>query len=236
MSKQDFILKMERLNINVGDIVYIETQLSPDFFNPIAVNGFIKKLMNYLGEEGTIVMSMAGYNYGVDGDCVDDSDLLEVTTNNLDLYSESRMANLLFQLEGSKVSSNVFFPFVAYGKYAKLIVSKQSFDFPNGVESPFARLYELRAKALLIEHNIKQFLLNEHCVEISNCATVKIDSGVSGTSIKKFMRKGDQKLVNKLFESKKYKELFYYTSYESKSILSVSIREYVDFCVRTIEG
>ena len=235
MSKQDFILKMEHLNINVGDIVYIETQLSPDFFNPILASGFINRMIEYLGDDGTIVMSLSGYNYGLDKEEIDMEYVPAFNQDSLDAYSKSRMASFIHSLSGSKVSDSNFFPFVAYGKYAQVITSNQSFDFPNGVQSPFARMYELRAKVLLVEHNIKDFLLNDHCVEISSTATVTIDSGIVDKDVKKYLRKVERDLVNKLFVSKKYKELFYYTSYEGKSLLSVSVRDYVDFCVRTIE-
>lgn len=227
---------MERLDINVGDIVYIETQLSPDFFNPVLVNGFLMRLLEYLGDEGTIVMSMAGYNHSVDKDEIDYEYIVPITKDNLDEYSKSRMANYIYNMPNAKVSDNNFYPFVAIGKYAQLIVSNQSYDFPNGVQSPFARMYELRAKVLLIEHNIKDFLLNEHCVEISNNTTVTIDSGIVDKDVKKYLRKVEKNLVHKLFETKKYKELFSYTSYEDNALLSVDVRDYVDFCVRIIEG
>lgn len=235
ISKQDFMLKMETLNINAGDIVYIETQLSPDFFNPNLANGFIRRLLEYLGEEGTIVMSLAGYNFDVDYENFDDEYILPYVEANRSQYAYSRLANLISSFSGAKISKSSFFPFVAYGKYAELIVSKQSFDFPNGNQSPFSRMYELRAKALLIEHNVKDFLLNEHCVERSYNSTIYIDSGIVDQDLRKYMRKRKRDLTERLFESKKYKELFYYTGYKQMSVLSVSVREYVDFGIQLIE-
>ena len=229
ISKQEFAVKMESLNIQVGDIVYIETQCSPDFFNPILINRFLGLLLDYLKDEGTIVMSLAGYNKDLTMSELNEEMLVAFNEKTMSLYAKSKLATYLQSFEGAHLSSSTFFPFVA-------LVSKQSYDFPNGTQSPFARLYELRAKALLIDHNIKDFLLNEHCVEVSKSSTVYIDSGVDQKHVVKFMRKKEKDLTKILFSSKKYKELFYYTDYKDVSLLSISVRDYVDFCVRIIEG
>lgn len=47
-------------------------------------------------------------------------------------------------------SNHPYYPFVAWGKYAKLLCNRQSTHFPLADESPIARLYELKGKVLLI--------------------------------------------------------------------------------------
>lgn len=237
MSKTEFELMMNNLNIEFGDVVYIESQMSPAFFNPIKLNYLIKLLMDYLGDEGTIVVSVSGFNYNLDIKEEMKDFIVPYNEETANLYNASKIGEFVKGLAGSKISNNGFFPYVAIGKYANLIVNGQSFDFPNGSNSPFARLYELRAKAILIEHNIKDFLLNDHCLEVSSKASVYIDYGIIETEIIPYMRKrlkGD--FVKTLFSMKKYKELFYYSDYNKRSYLSVDVRDYVDFTVEVIEG
>lgn len=237
ISKADFKLMMKNLNIEYGDIVYVEAQVSPNFFNPIYTRYLVSSLLEYIGKEGTLVLSLAGFNHdlNINEDLYDY--VIPYNDRTQGLYSSSKLAEMFINVKGAKVSDSSFFPYIAIGKYADLIVNAQSFDFPNGVQSPFARLYELRAKAILVEHNIKDFLLNEHCFEISDKTYVYVDRGVVNKSVKSYLRKKyDQDIVKSLFSMKKYKELFYYTDYNDRSYLGVDIRDYVDLTLEVIEG
>lgn len=237
ISKTDFKLMMKNLNIECGDIVYVEAQVSSNFFNPIYTRYLVSSLLEYIGKEGTLVLSLAGYNHdlNINQDLYDY--VIPYNERTQGLYSSSKLAEMFINVKGAKISSSSFFPYIAIGKYADLIVNAQSFDFPNGVCSPFARLYELRAKAILVEHNIKDFLLNEHCYEISDKSYVYVDRGVVDKGVKAYLRKRyDEDIIKSLFSMKKYKELFYYTDYNDRSYLGVDIRDYVDLTLEVIEG
>lgn len=239
MSDSDFVQMLKDLDIKVGDIVYIEADLSPDFYNPLLANHFFKKLLSFLGEEGTIVMSYGGYNHNLNQELAQGVESRYLTPYNLktkSLYSSNWLANYLSVFNEVKISKSSFYPYVGIGKYADLIVNTQSFDFPNGSMSPLARLYELRAKAILINHDIKSLLLNKHYIEISHCSSVSISGGMVDERYESFLEKTfKEEIIYDLFNTKQFKELFYYTDIGGLSFLSISVREYVDYNLKYIE-
>ena len=235
-----FKKKMESLDIYNGDIVYIESKFFSDTFKLTDINRLLHNLIDYLGDEGTIVMSLSGFNKHINEEVALDfralKYLLPYQERTQGVYSESKLAGYLSLMKDSKVSKSSFYPFVAVGKYADLIVNGQSFDFPNGCNSPFSRLYEFRAKALLINHDIKSFLLNEHIFDISYNTVVRVNGGVFGDSYKSYLdKKVDVDIMQRIFNSDKYKKLFYFAKANEMPILGLDIRDYVDYCRSYIE-
>lgn len=240
ISSYEFKTMMKSLNILNGDIVYVEANLSPDLYNPLFASYFINQLIEYIGEEGTIVMDLSGYNKNLNRVMANNDNKHYLTPYNKEtstLYAKSELAKFLSVKKDVKYSKNTFYPYIALGKYANLIVNGQSFDFPNGSNSPLARLYELRAKAILINHDIKSLLLNRHYIDISYNSSVSIGGGLVNDSYHSFLeKKFDEESVYSLFGSKKFKELFYYSNIKDLPMLGISIRDYIDFSLKHIEG
>lgn len=232
MSKASLIEKFKKLNIKHGDIVYIESQISPLLFSPIEISFLIKVLIDYLGSDGTIVSNLNGFNTSIN--YYDIEHLEGVVKFNMDLvhvYSKSKVASYIATLDSAKISSSSFYPYVAVGKYAKLITNGQSFSFPNGVNSPIARLYELRAKALLLDHDIRNILLNDHAIDSNDKCSIEVNNGVSINGISKYLKRTSHiSLFSVMYNEKKYKELFRYVKHNDNTLLSLDVRDYVDYC------
>lgn len=240
VNKNEFITIMQRLNIYDGDIVFVDSMLDSNL-SPLIFNNFLNLLIDYLGDEGSIVMSLDGYNYDLNKkfsikDLSDENKEIYLSEIDISLFASDTLAVHLLNMENSHVSSNPFYPYVAYGKYANLIINGQSFDFSNGINSPLATLDQLNAKAILINHDVVSFKLNKYVFESSPYSIVKVSGGISSDEYKSFLDKQvDLDLLNNLLEDKSYKQLFYYSSYKNYEFLSVNIREYGQYVSKQIK-
>lgn len=235
MSDVEFVKMMRKLNITSGDIVFVESMLE-DVAMP-SLNHFLCQLINYLGAEGSIVMSLNSHNNNLNLkyqlESVEDEAKLEIFNYQGDtriLFAESKLALHLMQLAESSVSASPFSPYVAYGKYAKLLVNKQAFDFGDGFQSPLATLKQLKAKALLINHDIISFKFNNYIFESSVNSIIKVNGGIYNNKYYNYLsRKVDVEMIKEMLAKKDYKKLFYYSQHKDIDFLGVNISDYVEY-------
>ncbi len=236
LNEMDFLKIMRKLNINTNDIVFVDSMISNEV-SPIKLNNLLSLLINYLGEKGSIIMSMAGHNFNLNEEfrvkSIKDEEKLKLLSydNSIELFIKDNLAKCLYKLKESKISNNPFFPFVAYGKYSDLLVSDQALDFGYGHKSPFAILEQVHAKALLINHDIVSFKLNNYLFESDVAANISVSGGLYNNEYYSFLtKKVDEDMIKKLFDQKKYKQMFYYDEKDDLDFLSVDVNEYVNYC------
>ncbi|NLY62689.1 MAG: AAC(3) family N-acetyltransferase [Erysipelothrix sp.] len=231
MSKTALVEKFIKLNIKAGDSVYIESQITSFSFTSVQGSFFIQTLRDYLGPEGTIISNL---NSQVQRIVIYD----EVKGRNrvVNTYQSSELAKYLANFKDVSISKSSFYPYVAVGKYAEAITGSQSFDFPNGPNSPMARLYELHAKVLLINHDVRSMLVHNYCIESHPTSVIEVTNGIHNAKLVNYLNKSNAiNLFDVMFKEKKYKRMFYYTKDQDNTLLSFSLREYVDYCNSVFE-
>lgn len=205
---------------------------------------FIENLSTYLGSEGTILMSFGGYNQ--DPSIVDfnfkfnDFKRVRQTMPAYSLkfghlYSKDPLAKALLLKKDVVVSDHATYPYLALGKYGKLLCQGQSLNFPNGSNSPLAKLYQLRGKMLLINSSEKNLDLNTYLFEQSYKSVIRINGSKILKNNKlvwqKFLeRMVDQEKLKKISNTKAYKQVFYQKRLENIKLSACCIRDYIDYC------
>ena len=150
------------------------------------------------------------------------------------LYANDLLAVTLANEKDSLMSKSFSYPYIGVGKYAKLILMGQSENFPNGNLSPLDKLYQLRAKILLVNSHLNDLCLNNYLFETSQASVITVNGGMvvkEGRSIwKKFLEKSvDKDVVDKTIKSSEIKKLFYYSDLKGLNLLSSEVRAYVDY-------
>lgn len=244
LSKSQLIDRFEILNINKGDIIFISSNLKSEDLHISQRLFLLNTLKDYLGFEGTIIMSLANDNVLINevanlnkaSDLKDVRDIMPVYSKEyISLFEGDVLAKTLLLDQEIIISSHFSYPYVGIGKYAKLILQGQSLNFPNGNMSPLARLYELRAKALLINHHIIDFILNNYIFETSHKGLITMNGGKTvkntiGQWTKYLTMHKDNDSIKDLIKTNNYTKLFYYSDVNDLTLLSTNIREYVDYC------
>ncbi|NLC34829.1 MAG: AAC(3) family N-acetyltransferase [Erysipelothrix sp.] len=232
LAKSELHAQFQKLGIKPGDIVYIETAVSPFKLSPDAMINFIHSLKAYLKSEGTIV---ANLNAPINYEAIN-TEMTAMNPSSLATFATNRIAAYLTTFKDHSVSASWDYPYVAIGKYAPVITNAQSADFPNGSHSPLARLYELHAKVILIDHEIKNLLINEHVIERSPQTILTLHSTLVDKEIQTVLNKETtMDIFDIMFKEKKYKQLFQLAKYNELPILSMQYRDYVDYCNQLFE-
>ncbi|HZJ86534.1 MAG TPA: AAC(3) family N-acetyltransferase [Erysipelotrichaceae bacterium] len=243
LSKNDLLLKLESLNIFKGDIILLHSQLTNSDLDISQRRAFLSLLINYLGEQGTIIMDYSGSNFDVSeredvyklSDYADLRSLMpafDQTTAHL--YADDLLAITLASYNNCLMSDSYAYPYIGVGKYAKLILSAQSLNFPNGNLSPLAKLYQLRAKILVVNSHLNDLALNAYTFETSQASLIKVNGGMQNKDNQaiwsKFLEKEvDKEMVSKTLKSSEIKKLFYYSDLKGLNLLSSDVRSYVDY-------
>lgn len=235
---------LKSFNIKKDDIVLLTTSLT---FEEVTIEEaviVVKVLKDYLQKEGALIMDLSGKNIKRK-DIFEERNfqLLEVFRKNRPAYSK-KLASLYaddalaiaLSLERDAVFSKHFSqPYIGVGALAKLVLSNQSIDFPNGNMSPLARLYELRAKAVSYDEDIRKFKLNNFIFESSDQFLIKVNGGSvkeeENLIFKSYLEKvSSKKQIEKLVSDKNYKKLFLFKEFMDKDLLAVDVRDYIDYC------
>lgn len=242
ITKDDFKRIISRLGINEGDILFVQTSE----FEHAVLGGpevVIDALLELLGSEGTLVMSLNGYNIepsynekdihseGVSIEQIRTS-LPQWNDRTLSMYSKDVVASNLAQRQAAVLSNNLSYPFVAYGRCAESICNGQTKDFPLGDQSPLARLYELRAKMLSINVGIRDLLLIGYVVERNEMGPIRINGGVNHSSnptwTKFIEREVTDELIQLLVSDREFKALFTQIQYANNFYLVSQIHTVID--------
>ena len=238
----------EKMDIKNGDIVLLLSNIAKDKLHLSERVFIINTLKDYLGSEGSIIMSLAGGNidprFIIDMEELSEFDLTRALMypyrdDHTFVYASDILAKTLLLDEAVVVSDHYSYPYVGVGSSAKLILDGQSHNFPNGELSPLAKLYQLRAKVLLIDYDIFDFVLNNYVVSSDSNSAVSINGGMVLENDLKVWRQFLEKTVDvkkfeKLSRLNNYKKLFYYDEISDMSVMSLSVRAYVDFCRENI--
>lgn len=159
MTKDDFKAAFERLGIKRGMLLYVSASMKP-FKNVIGGSqSLIEALMELVGYDGTIVMASPTKYL---------CDPVEVEKIPRDRAEEARKSALPFNKklsvpsgvgelavqfmrnEAVLRSNHPMVSFLAWGKYAKLIVEKHPLHFGMNQESPLGKIKEYNGYAVLI--------------------------------------------------------------------------------------
>lgn len=236
-----------KLNIKLGDIVFVASNDLEDL-HISERNLLLANLIEYLGDEGTVIMDLSGTNFdprflNLDDQLKTNDQLRKLmpayTKNKAYLYTDDNLALNLLLNNQAVLSNSYTYPYIGVGKYAKLICQSQSLDFPNGSMSPLARLYELRGKALLINPYMQRLKLNNYVFETSHKSLISINGGAvlknNKTIWKKFLEKEIQEdKLKTIINSHDYRRLFYQQKINKTDIMAVDFRNYVDYCRKYI--
>ena len=203
---------LKKLNIHTGDIVFLSSdKLNQDH---ISQNLYlIESLINYLGSEGSLIMDLSGSNFNVIAKASQNKllanqalrDLMPgFSKDTLAFYAKDDLAKTLLLKKDVVISNSHSYPYLGFGKYAQLICQSQSLDFPNGFMSPLSRLYELRAKALMINTDLSDFAINRYVFETSFNSSIIVNGGAISKnqkiSWKKFLEKPvDKNKIKKVY-------------------------------------
>lgn len=233
-----------KLELKVGDIVFVLSDLDQKVFGMRERRLLIKNLREFLGKDGTIIMDLSGSNLDFSStasldnlkDVMATRDLMPAySKDQAQLYATDFLATTLLLEKDVVISDSPSYPFVGVGKYANLISTGQSNDFPNGNMSPLARLYELRAKTLMINADVTLLNLNKFVFETDYNSVIKINGGASISDDvrvwSKFLEKSiDSDKLEKIIKTSNFKRLFYFADVDDLTLLTTEVRTYVDYC------
>ncbi|MSU74113.1 hypothetical protein EXS56_03155 [Candidatus Kaiserbacteria bacterium] len=155
------------LGLEKGDVVFIHANMLP--FGLVAreraqfIEHFLNPLLETVGEEGTIACLAYTFSYGLEGEPY----IHEESPSEAGIFTE-----YVRTMKGSLRSFHPLISVAAHGPKAQHItqdVSRAAF----GQESPFSRLYDLRAKCLYIGMTCGEVCSCLHYVEqlygVSHC-------------------------------------------------------------------
>lgn len=160
--RKDLLALLKRLKVQKGDTIIMHVALSSFGFLIGGEQSLIQTIIDYIGEEGTLVMPSQTVNisnpksweyppvpeewqddirdsiYPYDPGKTPVDDMLGVVARYFSTY------------KGTKRSSHPLYSFCAYGRKADEIISKHDYNFGFGTDSPLGKLYDLNAKVLMI--------------------------------------------------------------------------------------
>lgn len=159
-SKDDLIKLFNKIGLKKGMVIFLHGLLPFDFYVIGGAQTFLDALLEVLSFNGTIVMSMdcktnsdpgSWFNHPENLDDIEKIRLHHPNFNKFNsqnFYNDEILDNLR-RRKGVEISNHPSKPFVAYGKYAKFICNHHELEFSYGLQSPLARIYELKAFTLL---------------------------------------------------------------------------------------
>jgi len=161
ITKSDLIENFKKLGLERGSIVELHVALSKFDYIVGGTQTLIDALIDVVTYEGTIVMAMHTNNNTdpsvwryppVEYNLMDDirTCMPAFDKKNSDARNMGAVLDGFRRRDGIVHSMHPVYSYVAWGKYAKLICNHQSLNFPLAEESGTARLYELKAKCLLL--------------------------------------------------------------------------------------
>ena len=164
VSKEDIKDVLNQLGIRKGMLLFVQSSLRPFGFVNGGAQAIIEALMETVGYEGTIVMP--AYTKGNS-----DPSALKIGTVPRDTWDKIRSSAIPFQKkitapqnmgevatqfmrnEAVLRSSHPTYSFLAWGKYAKLIVEKHALHFSLSKDSPLGKIVDLNGYVLMMGMN-----------------------------------------------------------------------------------
>lgn len=151
LTKEDFKIALERLGVKKGMLLYVSASLKPFRYVVGGAQAIIEALMEMVGYDGTIVMA-SPTRYLCDPieiKKVPRDQVLEARRNtppfNKKLSAPSGVGEIPIQFMRNDAvlrSSHPMVSFLAWGKYAKLIVEKHPLHFGMNQDSPLGKIRE----------------------------------------------------------------------------------------------
>lgn len=188
LSREDLVQIFQKTGVKAGMTLEVHSSLSACGYIIGGAETVVDALLEAVGYEGTLVMPLqASWNSDPSEweNPPADPKLWEKIRRNIPpfdpLNSETpymgAVVNNFRRRQGVYFTRHPTCAFAAYGKYAKLICSRQNLHYSLGENSPLRQLYDLRAHVLLIGcgyQNCTAMHLGEYQ---SHCGTTRICSG-----------------------------------------------------------
>lgn len=162
--KQDIVKQLKELGVNQGMIIEIHVKLESMGLIVGGAQTFVDALIECVGYNGTILLPLFFQDSSEPSYWTNPSleprSINEVRSNlpisnkkESETYIYQEIASNLRKRDGIVISAHPVIPYIAWGKYAKLLCNHHSLNFPLSTESPAARLIELKGSILLIGEN-----------------------------------------------------------------------------------
>lgn len=164
LTKEDIKDALNRLGVKKGMLIYVQASLKPFHFVAGGAQSVIDALMECVGYEGTIVMASPTRHLCdpinlkkgvVPRDLMDDV-RASIPPFNKKLTAPTQVGEIPIQFmrnEGVLRSNHPMVSFLAWGKYAKLIVDKHPLHFGLNQESPLGKLKEYNGYVVTLGMN-----------------------------------------------------------------------------------
>lgn len=161
VTKEDIKNVLMKLGVTSNMILEVHAKLSSFEYVVGGARTVVDALLELVGDGGTVVMPLQFKDNSEPSNWNNpsvSSDLWEEIRKEIpasnpvlsDLVEGSEVVDEFRKRDDVIFSSHPSYAYAAWGKYAKLLCNRQSTHFPLADESPTARLYELKAKVLLI--------------------------------------------------------------------------------------
>lgn len=186
-SKQDIIADLQSLSLQQGDIVLVHSSLSKIGWVIGRENTIVEALQEVVGKEGTIIMPcFSGENSDptrwqnppVPKDWIEKikEHMPPFDPNITPTREMGRIANAFWHYPGVLRSMHPQVSFCGYGKLAHQILDEHPLTPSLGSKSPLAKLYQYRAKVLLLGVGYSNCTCL-HLSEANSLAVNKIKTG-----------------------------------------------------------
>lgn len=160
LAKKQLIEQFKKLGIKQGDLIEVNSIVDPFGYVVGGSQTIIDALIETVGYNGTILMQLKIAENSEPSTWTKPKVhplYVQDIRNKLpafDCYaSNGKSDSLVDNLRRRKnvvISKHPSFPYVALGKYSKMLCNYHSLNFANSMESPAARFYELKGKILLL--------------------------------------------------------------------------------------
>lgn len=159
-NKEDLIQNFKKIGLKKGMVIFLHGLIPPNFRIIGGAQTFLDALLDVLSFNGTIVMDMECNENSDPGswlchpDSLDDIEKIRIShpcfhkMNSQNSFYDEILDNLR-RRKGVEISNHPTKSFVSYGRYAKFICNHHELEFGYGLQSPLARIYELKALTLL---------------------------------------------------------------------------------------
>ena len=186
LGKKELVEHFKQLGIKQGMILEVHSSLSSFGYVVGGAQTVVDALIEVIGYNGTLLMPFqcatnSDPSTWIDPQC-DPNDISAIRKRipafnykESDLYKMGSIVENLRRRDGVIVSPHPNRAYIAWGKYSKLLCNYQSSNFAFSMESPAARLKELKGYILLLGidyDNISSLHLAEYCAD---CAPISIN-------------------------------------------------------------
>ena len=203
ITKDELVAEFKELGLKPKMVVEVHSSLSAFGYVVGGAQTVVDALIETVGYEGTIVMSMQTADNTEPANWENppiEYEAMQKVRESFPAFNKKEsdtrgmgaVVRNFRRRDGVSFTNHPTLPFVVWGKYAKLLCNHQSLNFPLSEESATARLYELKAYCLLLGVDFDT-ATSLHLAEYrANARPIKIE----GAAIKNFNERKWIKYLN----------------------------------------